>query len=297
MTGALGGYQSVLNLVLLNCGLALSQFVVLRAGVFSVATPALASIGAYVAGIAALTYGARAATGLLAATAAGTLTGLLLSLPLARLRGVFQAIATVALVQIVLSLALYATDLTGGANGLNGIPKLVGTPELLLCVAATVYLLGSLGRSRIGHAFDAIRQDETVAVTLGISAVAHQALAFALSGAIAGLTGGLMAYHNRSIIAEEFGFGMLVTVLAYVVLGGRRSVLGPLAGATILTLLPELARPLADNRLIVHGAVLMLVIAYLPHGIVDTLQIAHRSRMTAAARAQLVAKEAADGPA
>jgi branched-chain amino acid transport system permease protein len=297
MTGALAGYQSILNLVLLNCGLALSQFVVLRAGVFSVATPALASIGAYAAGIAALSFGAGAATGLLAATAAGTLTGLLLSLPLARLRGVFQAIATVALVQIVLSLALYATDITGGANGLNGIPRMIGTPELLLFIAGVVYLLGSLGRSRIGHAFDAIRQDETVAVTLGISAVAHQALAFGLSGAIAGLTGGLMAYHNRSVVPEEFGFSMLVTVLAYVVLGGRRSVLGPLVGAAILTLLPEVARPLADNRLIVHGAVLMLVIAYLPHGIVDTLQIARRRRITAAARAQPVAKEAADGPA
>ena len=297
MTGSLAGYQSLLDLVLLNCGLALSQFAVLRAGVFSVATPALASIGAYAAGISALRWGAGTAVGLLVATAAGTLAALLLSLPLARLRGVFQAIATVAMVQIVLSLALYATDLTGGANGLNGIPKLAGTGELVVLVLAVVYVLSSLGRARIGYAFDAIRQDETVAVTLGISVIGCQALAFALSGAIAGLTGGLMAYHNRSVVPEEFGFGMLVTVLAYVVLGGRRSVLGPLAGAVILSLLPELARPLADNRLIVHGAVLMLVITYLPHGIVDSVQIAYRRRVTASARAGLVGKEAADGPA
>lgn len=297
MMDALAGYQALVNLVILNCGLALSQFVVLRAGVFSVATPAFASIGAYTAGLATLRLGAPSLVGLLAAALVGTAAGLLLSLPLARLRGVFQAIATVALVQIVLSLALYATDLTGGANGLNGIPKLVDTPGLLLFLAAVVYVLSSLGRARIGYAFDAIRQDETVAVTLGISAAGHQALAFALSGAIAGLTGGLMAYHNRSVVPEEFGFGMLVTVLSYVVLGGRRSVLGPLAGASILSLLPELARPLADNRLIVHGAVLMLVIIYLPHGIVDTLQIARRRRLTASARAPLVTKEAANGSA
>ncbi|HTT40851.1 MAG TPA: branched-chain amino acid ABC transporter permease [Burkholderiales bacterium] len=297
MTGSLAAYQSLLDLVLLNCGLALSQFVVLRAGVFSVATAGLASIGAYAAGIATLRWGAGAAVGLLAATAAGMLTALLLSLPLARLRGVYQAIATVAMVQIVLSLALYATDVTGGANGLNGVPKLVGTPELAILVLAMVYVLHSLGRSRIGYAFDAIRQDETVAVTLGVSVAGYQALAFGLSGAIAGLTGGLMAYHNRSVVPEEFGFGMLVTVLAYVVLGGRRSVLGPLVGALILSLLPELARPLADNRLIVHGAVLMLVITYLPHGIVDSLQIAIRRRATAASRAQIVGKEAPDGPA
>jgi branched-chain amino acid transport system permease protein len=297
MTGLWAGYQSVLNVVLLNCGLALSQFVVLRAGVFSVATPALASIGAYTAGILTLRAGAGALAGLAAAALAGTITALFLSVPLARLRGVFQAIATVAFAQIVLSVSLYATDLTGGANGLNAIPRLVDTPGLLLWIAAAVYVLVCLSRSRIGYAFDAIRQDETVAVTLGISAVRHQALAFALSGAIAGVSGALMAYHNRSVAPEEFGFGMLVTVLAYVVLGGRRSVLGPLAGAAILSLLPEIARPLADNRLIVHGAVLMLVITYLPHGIVDSLMIAYRRRATGAARADALAREAADGPA
>jgi len=296
MSGWLSGYQSVLNVVLLNCGLALSQFVVLRAGVFSVATPALASIGAYTAGILTLRTGAPLAVGLAAAAATGTLTALILSVPLARLRGVFQAIATVAFAQIVLSLALYATDLTGGANGLNAIPRLVDTPGLVLWIAAVVYVLVCLSRARIGYAFDAIQQDETVAVTLGISAARYQALAFALSGAIAGVSGALMAYHNRSVAPEEFGFGMLVTVLAYVVLGGRRSVLGPLAGATILSLLPELARPLADNRLIVHGAVLMLVITYLPHGFVDSLKIAYRRRSTRG-HDDTLTKEAADGPA
>jgi branched-chain amino acid transport system permease protein len=201
---------------------------------------------------------------------------LILSVPLTRLRGVFQAIATVAMVQIILSIALYADDITGGANGLNGIPKLVDTPALVVFIVICIYLLHSLGRARTGAAFDAIRQDETVAVSLGIPVARYQALAFVLSGAIAGATGALLACHNHSVVPEEFGFDMLVTVLAYVVLGGRRSVIGPLVGAVILSLLPEVARPLADNRLIIHGAVLMLVIIYLPHGIVDSLVIARR---------------------
>jgi branched-chain amino acid transport system permease protein len=291
------GYQSILNIVLLNCGLALSQYVVLRAGVFSVATPALASIGAYTAGILTVRYDAGAALGLAAAALAGIAVALVLSVPLARLRGVFQAIATVAFAQIVLSLTLYATELTGGANGLNGIPRLIDTPGLLIWIVAAVYVLSCLSRSRTGYAFDAIRQDETVAVTLGISAVKYHTLAFGLSGAIAGVSGALMAYHHRSVAPEEFGFGMLVTVLAYVVLGGRRSVLGPLAGAAILSLLPEVARPLADNRLIVHGAVLMLVITYLPHGMVDTLMIAYRRKATGAGRDEALPAEAPDGSA
>jgi branched-chain amino acid transport system permease protein len=206
----------------------------------------------------------------------GMIAALILSVPLARLRGVFQAIATVAMVQIILSIALYADDITGGANGLNGIPRLVGTPALLLFIAVCIYALWGLGRGRVGAAFDTIRQDETVAVSLGISAQYYQTLAFGLSGVIAGMTGALMACHNHSIVPEEFGFDMLTAVLAYVVLGGRRSVAGPIVGAVLLSLLPEIARPLADNRMIVAGGLMMLAIIYLPHGIVDSIAIARR---------------------
>ena len=104
----------------------------------------------------------------------------------------------------------------------------------------------------------------------------YQTLAFGLSGVIAGMTGALMACHNHSIVPEEFGFDMLTAVLAYVVLGGRRSVAGPIVGAVLLSLLPEIARPLADNRMIVAGGLMMLAIIYLPHGIVDTIVIARR---------------------
>ncbi len=283
MSDFFAGYQSFFNVILLNCGLALSQYLVLRAGVFSVATAGLAAIGAYTAGLSALRFGLPSVVGLLAALVAGALVSVILSIPLARLRGVFQAIATLAFVQIVLSIALWATPLTGGATGLNGIPKTVGTRDLLVLLAVVIYILASLGRSGLGRAFDAIRQDETVAVSLGVSVVRHHTLAFALSGGTAGLTGGLMAYHNYSVVPEDFGFAMLVSVLAYVVLGGRQAVSGPVVGAVILTALPELARPLADNRLIVHGALLMLAITYLPQGIVDSLRTSwRRSRQRAA---------------
>jgi branched-chain amino acid transport system permease protein len=283
MSDFIAGYQPFFNVMLLNCGLALSQYLVLRAGVFSVATAGLAAIGAYTAGLSALRLGLPSGAGLLAALGAGALAAAILSVPLARLRGVFQAIATLAFVQIVLSVALWATPLTGGATGLNGIPKTVGTGHLVVMLAAVIYVLAALGRSGLGRAFDAIRQDETVAVSLGVSVARAHALAFALSGGIAGLTGGLIAYHNYSVVPEDFGFAMLVSVLAGVVLGGRQAVAGPVVGAMILTALPELARPLADNRLIVHGALLMLAIIYLPQGIVDSLRSSwRRSRQRAA---------------
>jgi branched-chain amino acid transport system permease protein len=294
MTDFIASYLPLLNFVIINCGLALSQYAVLRAGVFSVATAGLASIGAYTAGILILNCGMPTLLAVLGGALAGMVAALLLSLPLARLRGVFQAIATVAMVQIMLSLTLYTDNITGGANGLNGIPRLVGTPALVLFIGLCVYVLASLGRGRVGAAFDAIRQDETVAVSLGIAVARYQALAFALSGAIAGATGALMACHNHSVVPEEFGFDMLTTVLAYVVLGGRQSVAGPIVGAAILSLLPEIARPLADNRLIIHGALIMFAIIYLPHGIVDSILIWYRRSANYPA-APLRVGEAVDG--
>ena len=284
-------YLPLVSQSILACGFAFSQYIVLRAGVFSVATAGLASIGAYTAALATMRLGAPPAIALLASLVVGALAGAILSIPLARLRGVFQAIATLAFVQIVLSVALYIEPVTGGALGLNGIPHVIDTWHLVAFLVIVVYLMLTLGASSIGRAFDAARQDETVAVALGISVVRHHALAFMLSGAIAGLTGGLYAFHRYSIVPEQFGFSLLVESLAAVVLGGRISVAGPIVGAITLTVLPELARGLAEQRYLLHGALLMLVIIYLPGGIVDTVKF----RLGQRASGRLATKPTAPG--
>lgn len=275
-------YRPLFDLFLLHSGYALGQYVVLRAGVFSVANAGLSAIGAYLAAWLTLKAGLHPAISVLAGTLAGTFFALILSIPLARLRGVYQAIATLAFVQVVLSLNIYAEGITGGAMGMNRIPKVVGTWVLLVVLAGTIYLMLALSASRIGRAFDAIRQDEAVAVSLGISVTYYQTLAFALSGAIAGLFGALEAFHSYALEPNQFGFSFLVAALSYVVLGGRRSVWGPVAGAAVLVSLPEIARPLAEYRMLIYGALLMLVIAYLPRGVVDTLIEYLRKRRAAA---------------
>ena len=275
-------YRSLLDLVLTNAVLAWSQYVVLRAGVFSIATAGLASIGGYLAAITVVSWGWPAPLGLVLAVAASTATALLLALPLARLRGVFQAIATLAFVQLVLSAAQNATGLTNGALGINGIPRWATTPVLLAGVAACLYVLLCLDRSWLGRAFDTIRQDETVAVSLGIDVKRTHLVAFGLSGALAGLGGGLDAYHGYSITPDAFGFRLLVACLTFVVLGGRVSPWGPLVGAAILTALPEVARPFRDYALFVHGALLVAAITWLPDGVVDTLR--RRARLRALAQ-------------
>jgi len=104
----LRSYAPLLDIFLMNCGFAFSQYVVLRSGVFSVATAGFAGLGAYTAGILAARHGFGPWVALPAATLVGLAAGILLSLPLARLRGAYQAIASLAFVQIVVALALYA---------------------------------------------------------------------------------------------------------------------------------------------------------------------------------------------
>jgi branched-chain amino acid transport system permease protein len=286
MINTLLGYLALVDLMILGAGFAFSQYIVLRSGTFSVATAGLVSIGAYTSGILTVKYGAHPFVSVIASTLLSTLVALLLSVPLARLKGVYQAIASLAFVQIVESLVLYFEDLTGGALGLNGVPRVASTGWLLLALAVTVYVLWALNRSGIGRAYEAMRQDEAVATSLGVNLTWYRALAFGLSGAVAGLFGSLDAFHIYSLAPEHYGFGFLVAVLSYVVLGGRRSVAGPIVGAVFLIALPEIARPLQDNRLAVYGILLMLTVAFMPQGLADTtLQWLRKRRLARAASA------------
>jgi branched-chain amino acid transport system permease protein len=261
----------LLDLILIGTGYAFSQYIVLRSGTFSVATPAFAAIGAYCAAILTVKQGFHPAISVLVSTLVGLGSGLLLSWPLARLRGVYQAIASMAFVEIVLSLNLYSEGLTGGPLGFNGIPRVVTTWMLFVAVVLLILVLRAMGQGAVGRVFDAMRQDVAVAASLGVNPTRYNALAFALSGAIAGLFGALDALRNFSLSPEQFGFPMLVAVLSYVILGGRRSVWGPVVVATILVTLPEIARPLAENRMAIYGLLLVVAIVYMPYGAADTL--------------------------
>lgn len=271
MTGFFYSHQALFNLCLIAALLGISQYIVLRAGLFSLATAGLAAFGAYTSGILVLTYGVHPLIAILMGGVMGMIVALILAVPLVRLRGVFQAIATLAFVQIVKSFAFYLEGLTGGATGLNGIPKTVDTLGLLVALVLVLFFVSRLSVSPTGRAFDTIRQDETAAVAFGINVSRQHGIAFAVSGFVAGIAGALSASHNYSVVPEEFGFGMLIAALSFVVLGGRVSIWGPVVGAFVLTLLPEIARPLAENRMIVFGALLIAVIIYLPNGVVDTL--------------------------
>ena len=267
-------YGSVVQFVLINMILAISIYFTLYTGLLSLANAGFMAIGAYISAVLTLRMGTPLVLNLLIGALAAALVGLLLGLPVLRLRGIYLAIATIGFGEIIRIIAINfdkfsGLTLLGGAQGLSGVPKLTTPAALLATLALLVFLLIQLQRSRAGRALAAIRQDESVAATMGINVFAYKVLAFVLGAFVAGLAGGFSAHLTRYIDPNGYGFDHVVNILAFAILGGTLHWSGPLVGAAILTALPESLRFLKEYRGIVNGIIIVLVILYLPRGLVD----------------------------
>jgi branched-chain amino acid transport system permease protein len=168
---------------------------------------------------------------------------------------------------------LNTESITGGALGLNGIPQLTQWWHVLLALVLVLMVLWRLRHSRIGRAFESIKEDETASGLMGIDVGAHKMLAFVLGAAIAGLAGTLNAHLTFFIGPNEYGFDRGVDILTMAILGGINGLTGPVLGGTILTLLPEVLRGFADFRLMINGVILVLIVLFLPKGLWDPARI------------------------
>ena len=260
------------NLVLtigINALLALSIWLTLSCGLLAMANAAFMGIGAYAASMLTMSAEAPFPVALAGGVAAPCLVALLIGGPTLRLSGVYLAMATLGFGEVVRVLILNADRWTGGALGLTGIPQSTTWWHVVGLLAAVLLLLWRLRRSHIGRAFEAIKEDEVAASVMGIGVLAHKMLAFVLGAGIAGLAGGLNAHLTFFIGPSEFGFDRGVDILTMTILGGIGSLVGPVLGATIITLLPELLRGFRDYRLMLNGAILVLIVLFLPRGLWD----------------------------
>ena len=273
----------LLQQMLIGALLGLSVYLPLRCGQLSLATPGFFAIGGTVAALLSTRIPAFAGTGatsplpalllemglggLLAALLAWAFGGTVL-----RLRGIYLAIATIALVEILRVITLNL-PFTGGALGIFGIPQPFATASgyagfTLVLLALVCWLCARLEQLRLGRAMAAIRDDELAATCVGIDTAAVKLNAFVLSALLAGLTGALAAHFLNSWNAKVGSFDASITTLAFVVFGGSRTWLGPVIGGLVLTALPELLRPVGDLRLIVFGLVILLGPVLFPQGLI-----------------------------
>jgi branched-chain amino acid transport system permease protein len=256
----------------INSIAAASIFVVLYSGQLSLATPGFMAIGAYTSVLMDQYWHTPLALNLGAGTLLAGAIGVLVGLPVLRLRGVFLAIATIGFIEALRLGVILNLPITGEGLGLK-VPTpdpLGGINIVLVALVVVVFLMWRLTKGRLGQAWAAIRQDEVAALSQGINVARYKLLAFTLSAVIAGFAGALEAHLTFSLDPSDtqYGVSRAVQILTFAVLGGSGNIFGPVVGALFLTTLPEIIRQAVDYRDVVSGVILIAVIVFRPQGIV-----------------------------
>ncbi len=215
--------------------------------------------------------------------ALAALSGVLLGLPLMRLRGDYLAIVTLGfgeIIRILLKSDLL-TDFTGGPRGIQNIsgPTLYGKPfnadyQFMYLIAAAVllaaFVYNRLQYSRTGRAWLSIREDQTVARATGVNTTRYKLLALALGAAFAGLAGAIFASRNQFTGPEEHSLMASINVLSLIIVGGMGNIPGTILGAFALKGLPEILREFANYRLLTFGALLVVMMLSRPEGMIPS---------------------------
>ena len=276
--------------VLTNIGLvsfiALSAYLLLIAGEMSFGQQGFFGVGAYVAGIATAMYGIALPIAAAIAMAAGALAAFLVGLPTLRLRGLYFAMATLAaaeMLRILFELIHFQREIDGelvGPDGTQGFRSIRWVFEAgiepadflaLICLILAVVLAGFLWmeRSRLGATLRMLGEDPELAVLLGVDVQRVKLGVAAAAGALAALGGALYAHHNTYIEPRNFDIMLGVHSLAYALIGGLGTALGPLLGVVLDIGVLEGSRVLAEYRMIAFGGLVALLLAFRPRGLLD----------------------------
>lgn len=270
-------------LIGLNAVFVTSLGIVNRVGQLSLCHGAFAAVGAYAAVLVTMRAGLPFVVGLLSATAAAGVLALVLGAIILRLRGVYFVLVTFAFGELVRLILLDFPSVSGGANGISGVPPasffgvvLGSQPAVYLLVIVVVALMmafqSALLTSPVGRAFASVADNMALAEGSGIDARRYQVVAFTIGSAIAGGMGAILASYIGYISPETFAFSLSLNFIIMLVVGGRSSLSGPLLGALFLTPLPELLRGTAALQHILYGVALIVVLRFLPAGIGGVLE-------------------------
>ena len=258
------------------------QFVFGHAGALALTQGTFFGVGAYVSGLLSLNFGWGIELTLPLAALAPLALAAVIAAPVLRLESHYFALATLGVGQVMLLVAIQWQSLTGGANGLPGVPGVRvlgetlprGMPLLAFVwtfVALGAWLLWRATRGLLGRAYTMMREHDYAAMSLGIDIWSLRFNAFLASAVFAGIAGALYVHTIRVISPEVLEFHVMVAVLSMAVVGGRTRVAGAILGAFLLVHLPEWFRGLDKFYLIAYGAVLLAMIIVAPDGLVGAM--------------------------
>jgi branched-chain amino acid transport system permease protein len=278
-------YYQVLVLIGINVILAVSLNLINGfTGLFSIGHAGFMAVGAYVSAAVSVYGGVPIhaaldsvlgpavaslvvlAAALAAAATSAAAAGLVVGIPALRLKSDYLAIATLGFGEII-RVVILNLDVVGGARGFGDIPPLVNFFWVYLFVGVTVVTVHRMVRSTSGLGFLAVREDELAADVMGIDATRYKVTAFVVGSFFAGIAGGLFAHFLTYLHTNSFTFLRSIEIIVMVVLGGMGSITGSVAAAGLLTVLPEVLRPLKAFRMVIYSLLLIVLMLTRPQGV------------------------------
>lgn len=277
----MSGYQSGLLVILcFNIIAAYAVYLPLAAGQLNLGVAGFMAVGAYGAAYLTNELGWPLAGAVPAGGLAAGLIAFLVAVPILRTQGIYLALATFALGQVVSAIFLNL-DVVGGAAGYP-VTTYAGPASVFALTAAIVALVLLLSRTRFALYLTAIKSDPVVSDLMGVNVRAMQVAALTLGAVIAGLGGGLYGHHFSFVEAQHFNVALSIYTVLYVLLGGVQTVWGPLVGAAFFTLLPEVLRAGGGWRYVLFALLIIGFMALRPQGLVTAGSWRRRGRAPAA---------------
>ena len=261
--------------------LASAHNILMKVGLLSLGPVAFYGLGAYVSAILTTRYDVPFPVAFLAAGLAATAAGWVIGRLTLRLRTAYFVLVTLGFAECFRLVALNWIDVTNGPMGITAVPPparwFVGYVPyfyfILLLVVLTLFGLYRMEHSTIGRAMQAIRQNELLAGSVGISGFRYMMLAALLASFIMGLAGSFYAHFFQFLGPEILAFDLTIAIVVMVVAGGRATLMGPVLGAIVFTVLPEVLRVVQVWRMAIFGLLLMLMMLFMPDGIWPALQL------------------------
>jgi branched-chain amino acid transport system permease protein len=272
-------------LTMMNIILASSLRLINLSGQMSLAHGGMMTIGAYTSTLLVMKLGLSSWVALPLAGLFAAIIACLIGFPFVRLKGIYFSIVTIFFSEMVVLTAQQWQSLTGGSTGIFNIlrPNPIVIPGILnitfsskvdfyylmlVLMLISLFILYIVENSRIGLTLRGIQQADTLAESVGINTTGFKVLAFSIGSFFAGLVGGFYPHYISAINPDSFGFLFTIYILIYMTVGGDKRFIGPILGAFVLTILPEVLRPLKAFVPFFFAAVLMAVIFFMQEGLV-----------------------------
>jgi branched-chain amino acid transport system permease protein len=267
-----GSNEILVQSTLTNFLLALSLSICLRVGVFSFAGLACFGVGAYFTAVATIRWEWSGGLSMVAAVVLGAALCAVLAPILQGLSGLAMGMATIAVALIVGVIVVNGGELTGGAEGLFGVPMVLGTGVALAVAIALTAVVAYFEHGRMGRLVEAVRLDDQLSLSNGVPVRWVRFTAFVASGAVGALAGAMAASFRSIVTPLDLGFGPVVLALTMLIIGGSRSWVGALIGAAFFTWLPTALTSVGDWQGVIYGLVVAAAAVWVPGGVVGVVQ-------------------------